>query len=462
LRCSDVRTFLAEVADKAISTRLGEDDLALLAGNFYIARISCEDHDRAAAELANLDQVTAELAAEEEDEAADEHHLRDDEGHLRGIRFHFEGQERKEAERVDVEKEEQHIAEQRAVIAEKDDKVLELIKKKSALDMHVQCGNEYLSLTEPGIRMLHDLNIRNYRVAETEFSDFIDECEATSEALHGIAQRARYYADMIRPSLASREEDNDDEEMRRIKERGLDSQLWAVSIGLAKLETDNESELIDKYTRTLDLIYASDRFFSNLDSTVIAAEIIAISSMIPSAEQIQSLSELDEELRLSKVPPELSIKVAATILCGGGSVERFRELAKMTKSHQAAAMLSTINISTDELRDRFKSFKSVFNSWGYSESEDTDLAAAYLSTTKLTADDVGHDPSAKMLTVLNGVKNDLEYPLLPAAILTSIAALNAGEVLDLMEKGAAILHSVATDLERSELTSLAVRMVYGQ
>jgi hypothetical protein len=67
-----------------------------------------------------------------------------------------------------------------------------------------------------------------------------------------------------------------------------------------------------------------------------------------------------------------------------------------------------------------------------------------------------------MITILNILKNDLEFPLLPAAILTSIEALNATELTDLVEKGAGTLHSVAPDLERPELVSLTVRMIYGQ
>jgi hypothetical protein len=325
--------------------------------------------------------------------------------------------------------------------------------------------------------MLHDLNIRNYRVADTEFSDFIGECEATTDALQAIAQRARFYADNIRPSLAPAWQDEyedeyegeQEEELRRIRERGLDSQVWAVSIGLAKLETNNESELNDtkeKYLRTLSIFQVNAGITSNLDTKAIAAEIITLSTMTPSDEQIQSLSDLSQQLEKKKVSQELSLKVAATILCGGGSLEKYLEFAKTTKSYQAAAMLSTINIPPDQLRDKFKSFKSIFDSWGYSASEDTDLAAAYLSITPLTADDVSHDQlnsgRTKMITIVDVVKNDLEYPLLPAAILTSIAALNADEVLDLTEKGAAILHSLAPDLERSELVSLAVRMVYGQ
>jgi hypothetical protein len=367
------------------------------------------------------------------------------------------------------EKEKELYTEESADVAQKELRLVELVKKKSLFDMQVQFGNEYLALTDLGASMLHDLNIRNYRVGDAEFSGFVVECRATTDALQAIARRAGFYFANIRPvvsSLACSDEDEEyygDEEIWRIKLRARDSQVWAVSIGLAKLQTDNESELKDKYLRTLNSLEGI-RLESNLDSKVIAAEIIALSDMAPSEEQVQSLEDFDEQLRVyTKVPWELSIRVAATILCGGGSIDKFEELAKATKSHQAAAMLSTIDIPSDQLRARFESFKSVFDSWGFSESEDTDLAAAYLSMTKLTADFIaGGDPQAKTITIVNGIMNDLEYPLLPAAILTMITALSAREVLDLMEKGVEILRSVAPDLQRSELMSLAVRLVYGQ
>ena len=59
------------------------------------------------------------------------------------------------------------------------------------------------------------------------------------------------------------------------------------------------------------------------------------------------------------------------------------------------------------------------------------------------------------------IQNDLQYPLVAAAILTSMSTLEAAEVVDLMEKGASILGNYATGLGRSELISLAVRMVHG-
>ena len=105
---------------------------------------------------------------------------------------------------------------------------------------------------------------------------------------------------------------------------------------------------------------------------------------------------------------------------------------------------------SDQLSDKFQSFRSLFNSWGYQISEDTELASAYLSISDLGPDDV----KSKMTIIVDGLKNYLEYPLVAAAILASIPTLEANETLDLMEKAYSLLGSFAADLERSELISL--------
>jgi len=90
-------------------------------------------------------------------------------------------------------------------------------------------------------------------------------------------------------------------------------------------------------------------------------------------------------------------------------------------------------------------------------SEDTELAAAYLSISDLGPTDV----NSKLSIVINGLRNYLEYPLVAAAILTSIPTLEANETLDLMEKAYSLLGSFAAGVEHSELISLSVRMVHG-
>jgi hypothetical protein len=99
----------------------------------------------------------------------------------------------------------------------------------------------------------------------------------------------------------------------------------------------------------------------------------------------------------------------------------------------------------------------LFGFWGYEESEDTDLASAYLAISDFTRDEV----KDKMNIILNGLKNYLEYPLVATAILASIPTLEANETLDLMEKASTLLGNYAPSLERSELISLSVRMIHG-
>jgi hypothetical protein len=67
----------------------------------------------------------------------------------------------------------------------------------------------------------------------------------------------------------------------------------------------------------------------------------------------------------------------------------------------------------------------------------------------------------KMVIIVDALRNYLAYPLVAAAILTSIATLEANEILDLMEKAFSVLTSYAGGMQRSELVSLSVRMIHG-
>jgi len=129
----------------------------------------------------------------------------------------------------------------------------------------------------------------------------------------------------------------------------------------------------------------------------------------------------------------------------------------MTHSYESAAILSVMSDPSNQLPSKFQSFRSMFGLWGYQTSEDTELASAFLSISDLQPDDVRW----KMSIIVTALKNYLEYPLVAAAILTSIPTLEANETLDLMEKAYSQLWSFAIGLERSELVSLSVRMIHG-
>jgi hypothetical protein len=177
----------------------------------------------------------------------------------------------------------------------------------------------------------------------------------------------------------------------------------------------------------------------------------------------QSLKSLDHDLRhKAHVPKQLSAGAAAIVMFGrrfDGSypTDKFMEFSKMTKSTESAAILSVLNVPTDQLAARFQSFRVMFNAWGFRTSEDTELAGAFLSMSGFGPEDI----RTKLAITVDGLKTYLEYPLVGAAILTSIPTLEANELLDLTERAYSLLVSIAPGLDRSELLTLSIRMIHG-
>jgi hypothetical protein len=204
---------------------------------------------------------------------------------------------------------------------------------------------------------------------------------------------------------------------------------------------------------------------------LMAAEIMTASevnpSQAPTNSDLQSLAEslksLEDKARHdAHVPKELSVGVAATILFarrydGTFPINKFVEFSKVTLSSESAAIMSVLDVPFGKVHSKFLQFRYLFGSWGYGESEDTDLASAYLAISDFTQDEV----KDKMNIILSALRNYLEYPLVATAILTSIPTLEANETLDLMEKASTLLGNYAPRLERSELISLSVRMIHG-
>ena len=58
-------------------------------------------------------------------------------------------------------------------------------------------------------------------------------------------------------------------------------------------------------------------------------------------------------------------------------IDRLVEFSKTTSSFESAAILSVTNVPADQLSDKFRSFRALFNAWGYDMSEDTELSSAY-------------------------------------------------------------------------------------
>jgi len=451
MKCNDARTFLSQIAEKSVSMQTQQADVDFLSNNQYVSVMQKDDYDQALAEVSNLTKMTEELQNERMQERTDQSTLEREVRKTHSILFHLEGHEKRKAELESLESEKNIVSKEEADIAEADSKVNELIQKKSIVDRMVQYDGRYVSLTGLGVVTLNDLNMRNYRVADREFTDFIEESRETSSELQSIAERGSFHVSNL-----------------RIKFPEMDlSQLWSVSIGLAKLQGDPD-QIGQRFLFALDLLR---HFGGTLENKMMAGEIMTSSRADPERSLTNSdlkdtselLASLNRQLRHdAHVPKQLSAGVAAIILFGrrfDGSfpTDRFVEFSKMTSSFESAAILSIFNVPTDQLIGKFMSSRSLFNSWGYEVSEDTELASAYLSISDLGPDDV----KTKMTIIIAGLKNYLEYPLVASAILASTSTFEANEALDLMEKAYSLLGRYAANLERSELISLAVRMIHG-
>lgn len=452
MKCDDVRSFFYQLATKSLSTQVAPADLDFFHTNGYLSLMDKEEYDQGLAEVSSLTQMTGELQNEEQEERSSEDALDQEKKKTHSIMFHLEGGEKKETELSTEESEEEDVSKRQADIAEKDSEIQQLLQKKSMLDRVVPYGAMYLALTGLGVLTLNDLIVRNYRVSDVDFSDYIAESKETSAELQGIVDRGSFYVSSLgslSPQLETGGGDDDDQAL---------SQVWSVSIGLAKLQGDQYA-ISRRFLSAFDLL---DDFKSTLENKMMAAEI-----MTASTADLQSLAasldSLDDQLRHdAKVPKELSAGIAATIMAGvkfDGTypTSRFVDFCKVTSSFESAAILSVSYAPLDELSGKFQAYRSLFSSWGYAKSEDTELASAYLSISDFGPDDV----KDKMSIILDALKNYLQYPVVAGAILTSIPTLEANETLDLMEKAYSMLASVAKTLQRSELVSLAVLMVHG-
>jgi len=451
MHCSVVRTFFSQIAGKSVSMQIPEADVNFLTTNGYISVMQKGQYDQASAEISNLAKVDEELAREEAEERSARALLEEDERKTHSIFFHFKSEENQKAELERAETQRNVVSKEEADVVEKESKIRELLQKKSMIDRMVPYDGRYVSLTGLGVITLNDLNVRNYRVSETEFSDFIQERISTFSELRTIAHKGGYYVSVLNNEFPGTEL----------------SELWSVSIGLGKLQGD-PNQISERFLLALDKL---QEFKSNLENKLMAAEIMTASkvnlSQVPANSDIQSLAESLKSLenkarRDAHVPKELSVGVAATILFarrydGTFPIDKLVEFSKMTLSSESAAILSVLDVPVDQISNKFMQFRSLFGSWGYGESEDTDLASAYLSISDFTRDEV----KDKMNIILDALKNYLEYPLVATAILTSVPTLEANETLDLMEKASTLLGNYAPSLERSELISLSVRMIHG-
>ena len=459
MKCGVVRTFLSQINSRAEPIiPIAVSDLDFLSVNGQLLRTTKEDYDKLTVDVARLSQLTIELGTERAEHEHAHIVLQKDEQKEHSFLFHFENKEDKEALHKRIQDEMADVTREDSELNAIETKVNELIQKKSMIDRMVDYNGAYVSLTDLGSVILNDLNVRNYRVADVEFPDFLSEIRTTYSMLRSIAEKARSYVVLIKqmvPEPDDIEYSSNDAGTSLVRAPSL---FWGTGIGLGKLDGDT-SQIQGRFIQALN---ALQDFRSTTSNKLMVAEVMtALSSQdIQSLESV--LRNLDKQLRDQDVPKEISAGVAATIMAGrrfDGTypMDRFSQFRQMTQSYEAAAILAVLNVPYNDLGPKFQALRSMFISWGYTASEDTEIASAFLAIGELGPGEV----EQKLRYIVEQLRNYLQYPLVAAAILASIPVFEAHEVLDLMEKAVTLLYAYTTGLERSELVALAVRMIHG-
>lgn len=459
-----MKAFLSQIDGREENiSPVSPADLDYLSNNGFVLRTTKDEHDREVAEVAKLSQVVTQADSEKESLEQAGQSLQQDERKEHSFLLHFESKEERDELRQRVEVESAASIKEETELSAMEANVNRLIQEKSAIDRMVAYEGGYLSLTGVGTITLSDLDVRNYRVADMEFPEFVTEMKATYTELRSIAERATYYVNSLRSSVPKLDDEVADAVGgdRGSHTPGVPSLLWAVAIGLAKLQGD-PNQIGETFVEAFN---ALRNFGSTTPNKLMAAEVITAvgSRNVPNLEStLKNLEDLDRQLRSRGAPKELSAGAAATILAGrrfDGTypLDQFAQFYRVTQSCEAASILAVMNLPYNELEAKFQEFRNMFNSWGYMRSEDTEIASAFLSIQELNANEV----QGKLEYIVEQLKNYLEYPLVAAAILGSIPVFEAHEALDLMEKAVTLLSGCAAGLERSELVALAVRMIHG-
>src|SRR3989442_9737239 len=253
MKCTEARTILSQLYDREPLTPVPLANLEYLSANGYVLKTTKEDYEKGASDVARMSQLLTQIDTEKSAEQQSKAALQADERKEHSFQFHFEGREGKDELSERIQKETAAISGGESELNQLEANVNRLIQQKSTIDRMVACDGEYLSITGLGTLVFSDLGVRNYRVADQEFSDFITEIKATYAELRSIGDRAASYVGWIRPQVPEIEDlgssengDDDSDTLAR-------SLLWSIGIGLAKLPGDTV-QIGDRFIESLDAV----------------------------------------------------------------------------------------------------------------------------------------------------------------------------------------------------------------
>jgi hypothetical protein len=439
--CKDVCGFLGQVSSRAVTPSLPDADTARLAQLGLVRLLTADQYRDLTSQVNSLASAQATLTQESVDRNRLASELSHEFARTHSILFHLKS---KASEAAEVDQEAKTRAEFQALdadFAQKQAAFNELLSARSTLDSLAPYGDRYVGLTSVGAAALRDLTVRLYRVGDADFEAYLAQAQAIDRELGALATGGAAYCAGLAAGIPAADL----------------AYLWAISVGLAKAQPDPALGV----PRFVQAYGATNALSGDPVNRLMSSEIL-VALPQPLEQEIPPLTQLVHDVRGLGVPSQSALGVASIVLFGrrtDGSfaTDNVRAFLAQTRCYEAAALLGIVNTPADALTAKFHQLRTLFSGWGYDYSEDTELSAAYLAVSEYEPDQV----SSKLAILARGLAAYLQYPLVAASILTSVATLEANETLNLVEKAYGIVGSQARGLSQAELICVAVRMVHG-
>lgn len=438
---AEVAAFLQQASARSITSTMADADLTGLQQAGLLQRFTAADMAAAQQQVAQLEQLRLALAQEASQRSAQAAHVEGDTRKTHSILFHLSGVDHQQADLEHLQQEQSALKFLDEDLVKRQQLFSQLLVQRALVDTASPYAGGFVALTTAGRNALRDLNVRLYRVARQPFADYWTASKQIDDELARVAYAAGTVAAPLTNALPG---------VQR-------SYLWAVALGLAKLDGEPGVRLTSFLANYAAVAPLSD----NLEDRLMAAEIV---SALPATDPppVSLLPALKTEVERRGVPAPVALGVAAIVLSGRRAdgtfaLDPLAQYLQKTRSFESAAMLAIVNRPIEELGAKFDYLRAQFAGWGYALSEDTELSSAYLACSELPANAI----SAKLSLLARGLAAYLEYPLVAAAILASIPVLEANETLNLVEKAYEILGQRTGPMSQAELITLAVRMVHG-
>jgi hypothetical protein len=433
--------FLSGVRNGNLTTRLPDADVSALQQLNLIQVMTADQQNLLAQDVQTLASAKEAISEQAMNRARLASEVQDDARKSHSILFHFEGKDKQTAELQKETQDRASLQSSNADLTARQQAFSQLVAKQSLLDALCPYGAGFIALTGMGALQLRDLGIRLYRVSDVDFAAYWQQTRAVEGELNDLATHGGEYVTSLAKPLTAVDR----------------SYLWAISIGLAKLEPDvsvGGANFLDAYQRLGPLSH-------NEENRLMSAEMLA-SLRRSIADNVPILGQLDEQVQKAGVPKESSLGVASILLLGQRQDGTFATanlpgFLRVTRSFESAALLAIVNRPFAELADKFGALRAMFTGWGYQPSEDIELSSAYLTLSDLPVQGM----NTKLAIITRGMGAYLQYPLVASSILASIPVLEANETLNLLEHAYGIVGRRAMPMSQPELICLAVRMIHG-